>query len=109
MKYRETDRQTEYSLLADTSTLNERKLVIWLDTQCRQDDIRQVDLLEFCRRSVQSLIKQGDYDIGLLSRAKYALATALTEKIGQLRKKALQEGYQQLFFSQERAVEIDFS
>lgn len=109
MRYREADRQTEYSLLADAGTLDERNLVIWLDAQCRQNDIRQSDLLEFCRRSVHTLIKQGDYDIGLLSRAKYALATALTEKIGQLRKKALQEGYQQLFFSQERAVEIDFS
>ena len=109
MQYREADRQTEYTLLAGASILKEHNLVIWLDTQCRQNDIRQPDLMEFCRRSVQALINQGGYDLGLLSRAKYALAAALTDNINQLRKKALQEGYQQLFFSKERAVEVDFS
>lgn len=109
MTYKEADRQAEHSLLADASALDERNLVIWLDTQCRQNDIRQSDLVEFCRRSVAALIKQGGYAIGLLSRAKYALAAALTDKINQLRQKALKEGYQQLFFSKERIVEIDFS
>ena len=109
MRYHQADEQVQFTLLADAAAWDERGLSRWLDRQCRQGDIRQEDMLEFCRRSVQSLIQRGSFDIDLLCRAKYALTAALKSKLVRLREKALREGYQQLFFSVERKVQIDFS
>ena len=109
MRYTQIESQVQLSLLASTETLDELHLSHWLDRQCRQSDIRQEVLLEYCRRSIRSLLTQGTFDIVALCRAKYALATALKEKIARLRKQALAEEYQHLFFSTERSVTINFT
>lgn len=109
MRYHQADEQVQFTLLADAATWDERGLSRWLDRQCREGDIRQEDMLEFCRRSVHALLQRGHFDLGLLCRAKYALSAALKSKIVRLREKALRDGYQQLFFSANRKVQIDFS
>lgn len=109
MRYHQAEGQVQFTLFAGTAAWDERSLSRWLDRQCRQDDIRQEDLLEFCRRSVQSLLQRGSFDIELLCRAKYALAAALKSKVAKLRERALRDGYQLLFFSPDCKVEIDFA
>lgn len=109
MRYHQADEQVQFTLLADAAAWDERGLSRWLDRQCRQGDIRQEDMLEFCRRSVQSLLQRSSFDIELLCRAKYVLVAALKSKISKLRERALRDGYQLLFFSSERKVEIDFT
>lgn len=109
MRYSQVDEQVQFSLLASASSHDERSLSRWLDRQCRQNDIRQEELLEFCRRSVHSLLQRGKFDIETLCRAKYALASALKSKLARLRLKALAKGYQQLLFSQDRKIAISFN
>ena len=109
MRYSQVANQVQFSLLAPTQPEDERWLSRWLDRQCRQSDIRQEELLEFCRRSVHSLLQRGKFDIGTLCRAKSALAAALKAKLARLRQNALAKGYQQLFFSPERKVTISFN
>ncbi len=109
MRYSQVDEQVQFSLLASAQTWDERGLTRWLDRQCRQDDLRQEELLEFCRRSVHSLLQRGKFDIETLCRAKYALAATLKSKLARLRQKALADGYQQLLFSRDRKVSISFN
>ncbi len=109
MRYSQVDEQVQFSLLASSNTWDERGLSRWLDRQCRQNDLRQEELLEFCRRSIHSLLQRGKFDIETLCRAKYALAATLKTKIARLRQKALAEGYQQLLFSQDRKASISFN
>jgi type III restriction enzyme len=109
LKYQIAEEQVQYSLLASSSAGDERSLSRWLDRQCRRGDIRQEDMLEFCRRSVQSLLQRGPFDLELLYRAKFALAAALKSKLDKLRLQALKEGYQLLLFGSERNVTINFA
>jgi type III restriction enzyme len=109
MRYHQADEQARYALLADAAAWDERGLARWLDRQCRQSDVRPEDMLEFCRRSVHSLLRLGSFDLELLCRAKYALAAALKSKLAKLRERALRDGYQLLFFSPERKMKMDLS
>jgi type III restriction enzyme len=109
MRYHQADEQVRYALLADAAAWDERGLSCWLDRQCRQSDVRPEDMLEFCRRSVHSLLRLGSFDLELLCRAKYALAAALKSKLAKLRERALRDGHQLLFFSPERKVKMDLS
>ncbi len=109
MRYKQADEQVQFTLLADANAWDERGLSRWLDRQCKQPDVLQPDMLEFCRRAIHSLLQRSSFDIELLCRAKYALAAALKSKIAKLREKALQEGYQLLFFSPERKVTLDLA
>lgn len=109
MRYHQAEDQVQYSLLASTSSMDDRALSRWLDRQCRRGDMRQEDMLEFCRRSVESLLQRGSFDIELLCRAKYALAAALKSKLEKLRLQALKDGYQQLLFGRESCIEINFN
>jgi type III restriction enzyme len=109
MRYHQADEQVRYTLLADATAWDERGLSRWLDRQCRQSDVRPGDMLEFCRRSVHSLLRLGSFDLEMLCRAKYALAAALKSKLAKLREHVLRDGYQLLFFSPERKVKMDLS
>jgi len=109
MRYTQAAAQVQASLLASASNWDERRLARWLDGQCRQNDLRQEELLEFCRRSVHSLVQRGKFDIEMLCRAKSALAAAIKSKLARLRLEALAEGYQKLLFSPERKVTISFN
>jgi type III restriction enzyme len=108
MRYEEADAQVQFSLLATPVEWDALKLSRWLDRQCRQDDVRQVDMLEFCRLSVASLLERKTFGLPTLCRAKYALAAALKAKISRLRQRALAEGYQHLLFAPGAKVETSF-
>jgi type III restriction enzyme len=98
MCYKMADRQLEYALLASSSQLDELGLTRWLENKCALVDVRQVDMLEFCRISVHSLLQNAAFDLGTLCRAKSALAVALKDKLDRLRREALKRGFQQLLF-----------
>lgn len=109
MRYTQADAPMQFELLVSTTPWDERRLARWLDIQCRQNDLRQEELLEFCRRSVHSLLQRGKFDIETLCRAKSALAATIKSKLVRLRQKALADGYQQLLFSPKRKVVISFN
>ncbi len=78
-----------------------------LDHQCRQDDVSQSDMLEFCRLTVQGLVESG-IALPVLFRGKNILAAAIRQKITALRNEARKRGYQQLLFAAQARVEVDF-
>ena len=53
----------------------------WLDRQCRQQDIIQPVLLEFCRKMVSYMINMRDIPLNDLLRFKFQLAKAVQQKI----------------------------
>ena len=78
-----------------------------LDHQCRQDDISQPDMLEFCRMTVQGLLESG-IALPVLYRGKNILAAAIRQKIAALRNEARKRGYQQMLFAPQARVEVNF-
>ena len=77
----------------------------WLDKECRQPDITQPVLLEFCRQAVAHLMKERGMALRDLLRFKYQIAKALTQKIAQCRKDAYADAYQTFLFKPEAMVE----
>lgn len=80
----------------------------WLDRECRQKDITQPVLLEFCRKVVAYLSEERGIPLNDLVRFKYQLAKAVQEKISTYRRQAYATGYQTFLFSPEAQVETSF-
>lgn len=106
--YKENRVHEQYTLYAVPKTWTENSLSRWLDARCRQDDIKQTDMLEFCRRAIQGLLEQDGLDIETLYRARDALVVVIKNKIIQLRQRAQKKGFQKLFFAPTSHVEISF-
>jgi type III restriction enzyme len=87
---------------------DERVLARWLDRECRQRDIRQVDLLEFARRAVADLMDRRKLPLDVLIYAKYRLAKSLRQKIAACRREAANRGYQDCLFAPGAPVEASF-
>lgn len=109
MRYQEASNQVQLTLLAGYTDWTDLRLSRWLCEQCRQNDIRYEDLLEFCRKCLHALLERGDFDLPALIRAKYALAAAMKAKLERLRMEGLKRGYQELLFSSQAKVEVSFT
>lgn len=81
----------------------------WLDRQCRQPDITQPVLLEFCRRLVANLLETRRFSLNDLVRFKYPLAKATQQKIAAYRREAYAQGYQDCLFGASAQVETGFA
>jgi len=81
----------------------------WLDRQCRQPDITQTVLLEFCRKLIADLIETRRIALNDLVRFKYQLAKAAQQKIAAYRREAYAKGYQDCLFGQQANVETCFA
>jgi type III restriction enzyme len=108
MSYSLADRQQEFTLLVAASPFDETGLAVWLDEKCALPDVAQADMLEFCRRAVHSLLQNGAFDLGTLSRAKFALAVALKAKLESLRREALKQGLRQWLIAPISPLKISF-
>jgi len=80
----------------------------WLDGQCRQQDITQPVLLEFCRKLVAYLIEVRGISLNDLLRFKYQLAKVVQQKIAACRKQAYKQSYQKFLFASEASLETSF-
>ena len=81
----------------------------WLDRQCRQTDITQTVLLEFCRRLVADLLESRRFALNDLVRFKYPLAKAIQQKIAAYRQESYAKGYQDCLFEASAQVETGFA
>ncbi len=81
----------------------------WLDRQCRQPDLTQPVLLEFCRRLVSSLVETRCLALNDLVRFKYQLAKAVQQKIAAYRREAYAKGYQDCLFGPQAQIETGFA
>lgn len=86
----------------------ELQLSRWLDSRLRQPDIKQETLIEFCRRTVDSLIRRRKIPLVSLVRARYPLEKVLHQKIKTYRETAYQNGYQHTLFTPQAAVETSY-
>ncbi len=108
LTWKASEAQSQYTLYALPQTWTDTQLVRWLDNKCRQDDIDQPAMLEFCRRSVAGLLEIEGLDLATLYRAKDALAAVIKNRVVILRKEAQKKGFQQLLFAPSARVEVSF-
>jgi type III restriction enzyme len=87
----------------------EQQLCRWLERKARQQDITQVVLLEFVRRSLAYLTEKRALPLTALVRWKFILAKVLAQKIGHYREQASETRYQQTLFGAQAAVETSFA
>lgn len=106
-KHLEQNAQLEIGLLKLDWT--DLQLSRWLDGQCRQPDLLQPVLLEFCRKIVAFLTTTGGIALNDLLRFKYQLAKAVQEKIATYRQQAFADSYQTLLFSPQATVTTSFA
>ncbi len=81
----------------------------WLDKECRQPDLTQPVLLEFCRRTVAHLTTTRELALNDLLRFKFQLAKAVQQKIAAYRRQAFAANYQTFLFGAEAHVMTSFS
>jgi type III restriction enzyme len=81
----------------------------WLDKECRQADITQPLLLEFCRKIVAHLTTTRGLAFNELLRFKFQLAKAVQQKISFYRQQAFAANYQNFLFGSEASVTTSFS
>jgi len=106
-KHLEQNAQLEIGLLKLDWT--DLQLSRWLDGQCRQPDLLQPVLLEFCRKIVAFLTTTRGLALNDLLRFKYQLAKAVQEKIATYRQQAFADSYQTFLFSPQAAVTTSFA
>ena len=83
-------------------------LVLWLDKQVRQPDIRQVELLRWLRDLVDHLTTTRQMHITALMRCKFILARKVHERIAAIRQRERNSVYQRYLFASEARVEVSF-
>ena len=85
-KHLEQNAQLEIGLLKLDWT--DLQLSRWLDKECRQADVTQPVLLEFCRKVIADLTTTRSLALNDLLRFKYQLAKAVQQKIATYRQQA---------------------
>ena len=83
-------------------------LVLWLDRQVRQPDIRQSELIRWLRDLVSHLVGARRMHITGLTRGKFLLARKVREKLDDIRRNEREGVYQRCLFAPEARVEVSF-
>lgn len=76
----------------------------WLDKECRQPDLTQPVLLEFCRRILAHLTTSRGLALNDLLRFKFQLAKAVQQKISAYRQQAFAANFQTFLFGTDAHV-----
>jgi type III restriction enzyme len=107
--YRYIDQKRQLELGALKLDWTDLQLARWLDRECRQPDVSQPVMLEFCRKAVAHLTGPRKIELNDLLRCKYQLARAIQQKIAKHRQSAYEAGYQSLLFSPGAKVEASIN
>lgn len=83
-------------------------LILWLDRNVRQPDIRQKDLLGWLSGLVCHLTTSRGMNMSALMRCKFILARKVREKISEIRQIERERIYQRCLFSPEAKAEVTF-
>ncbi|MBK6599295.1 MAG: hypothetical protein IPG25_16040 [Proteobacteria bacterium] len=81
----------------------------WLDKECRQPDVTQPVLLEFCRKTVAYLTTTRGVALNDLLRFKFQLAKAVQQKVAAYRQQAFAANYQTFLFGAQAQVTTSFA
>ena len=107
--YHALDQNTQLEIGALKLDWTDLALSRWLDIQCRQPDITQHVLLEFCRKLVAYLMEQRNIPLHDLLRFKYQLAKVTMQKILAYRQQAYARDYQTFLFVPNPEVSVETS
>lgn len=105
--YTHLDQNTQLEIGLLKLEWTDTELSRWLNRECRQQDITQPVLLEFCRKMVAFLIEHRRIGLRELLRFKYQLAKAIEQKIAAYRREARAKGYQAFLLSPGDSVETN--
>ena len=106
-KHLEQNAQLEIGLLKLDWT--DLQLSRWLDKECRQADVTQPVLLEFCRKIIADLTTTRGLALNDLLRFKYQLAKAVQQKISAYRQQAYAQSYQTFLLAPQAQVTTSFA
>ena len=106
-KHLEQNAQLEIGLLKLDWT--DLQLSRWLDKECRQVDVTQPVLLEFCRKVIADLTTTRGLALNDLLRFKYQLAKAVQQKIATYRQQAYAQSYQTFLLAPQAQVATSFA
>ena len=106
-KHLEQNAQLEIGLLKLDWT--DLQLSRWLDRECRQADVTQPVLLEFCRKMIADLTATRGLALNDLLRFKYQLAKAVQQKIAAYRQQAYAQSYQTFLLAPLAHVSTSFA
>ena len=108
VRYQFADEEEQLTLNVDVAGWTPEALVLWLDRQVRQPDIRQDELIKWLSELVGHLINRRALHIAALMRCKFILARKIRDKIGAIRQQERKNAYQQRLFVPEAKVEVSF-
>ena len=106
--YRFASEKEQRTLNIDVKGWTPEALVLWLDRQVRQDDIRQSERLRWLSDLVNHLMIGRGIHIAALMRCKFILARKIRDKINTIRRQERKSAYQQRLFTPEAKVAISF-
>ena len=106
--YQLVSEEEQLALNVDVEGWTPEALVLWLDRQARQPDIRQSELIRWLRDLVSHLIDMRGMHISALMRGKFLLARKIQDKLGAIRRKERKTVYQRYLFAPEARVEVSF-
>lgn len=109
LEYKLADRDKQYSMLANNEALSINSLTKDVLNIIKDPNTNYSDLLEFIRRCIEDLHENRQYDIGLLNRAKYTLATVIEQKLEKLKLIAREKGFASLLLAPTSNVEVSFN
>ena len=98
----------QLALDVDVEGWTPEALVLWLDRQARQPDIRQSELLRWLRDLTGHLIARRGMHIAALMRCKFILARKVRERIATIRRRERDSVYQRYLFAPDARVEVSF-
>ena len=106
--YQFASEEEQLALDVDVEGWTPEGLVLWLDGQVREADIRQDDLIRWLRDLVGHLADTRGIHISALMRAKFLLARKVREKLAAIRRKEREAVYQRCLFAPAARVEVSF-
>ena len=98
----------QLALDVDVEGWTPEALVLWLDRQVRQPDLRQAELLRWLRNLTGHLISKRGMHIAALMRCKFILARKVRERIATIRQREREGVYQRCLFAPDARLEISF-
>ena len=106
--YRFAAKNEQLALDVNVEGWTPEALVLWLDQQAHQPDIRQSELLRWLRDLVDHLTVARGMRIAALIRCKFILARKVREKIAAIRQEERNSVYQRYLFAPDAMVDISF-
>ncbi|MCB4791267.1 MAG: DEAD/DEAH box helicase family protein [Elusimicrobia bacterium] len=104
----ETAEHPEFEVDNLHSNWDKFQLVIWFDKQLQQVDVPQIKMIEYIRKVVEHLLDTRKLPIDAVVIGRYLLKREIEKKIKMSREAAMKRGFQDLLFSNNSKMEVDF-